>query len=376
VRTNAAARRLLGLDAAPPEFSQLSGQERIVLYAPHERPDGQVLTPQEWLAARALAGSGDALSTAETRDVCMHTVDGRELEVSASVAPLHNPAGGVVGAVLLLSDRTERNQLVREREEARASELALRETKAQMDTFLGIASHELKTPLTSLKLSLQWSKRKLRKLSQFRNEPATAADTGLQSATEQLERTAHQMARLEALANDLIDVSRIQGDKLKLRREQVDLVSIVREAVAAQSEAEPDRDIYLEHLPDLPVPVHADAGRIEQVVTNFLTNALKYSPIDRPVEVGIEVEPPTARVRVWVRDYGQGLPLSEHEHIWERFHRAQGVEVQSGAGVGLGLGLYISRIIVEHHQGQVGVQSSPGQGATFWFTLPVHNPRP
>jgi signal transduction histidine kinase len=111
-----------------------------------------------------------------------------------------------------------------------------------------------------------------------------------------------------------------------------------------------------------------DAGRIEQVVTNYLTNALKYSPVDRPVEVGIEVE--TEHVRVWVRDYGEGVPLAEQEYIWERFHRAQGVEVQSGTGVGLGLGLYISRMIIERHQGQVGVQSTPGQGATFWFTLP------
>ena len=105
------------------------------------------------------------------------------------------------------------------------------------------------------------------------------------------------------------------------------------------------------------------------MVTNYLTNALKYSPADRPVEVGIDVEPEHARV--WVRDHGQGLPLSEQERIWERFHRVKGVEVQSGAGVGLGLGLYVSRMIVERHQGQVGVQSTTGQGATFWFTLPL-----
>jgi signal transduction histidine kinase len=113
------------------------------------------------------------------------------------------------------------------------------------------------------------------------------------------------------------------------------------------------------------------AGRIEQVVTNYLTNALKYSPADRPVEVGVEVEPGKQQVRVWVRDQGPGLPLAEQGRIWERFHRVQGVEVQSGTGVGLGLGLYICRMIVERHHGQVGVQSASGQGATFWFTLPL-----
>jgi signal transduction histidine kinase len=92
----------------------------------------------------------------------------------------------------------------------------------------------------------------------------------------------------------------------------------------------------------------------------------------RSIEVGVEVE--LQQVRVWVRDYGPGLPLSEQEHIWERFHRAHGVEMQSGAGVGLGLGLYISRMIVEHQHGKVGVQSMPGQGATFWCTLPLSRP--
>jgi PAS domain S-box-containing protein len=293
--------------------------------------------------------------------------------VSAGV--VRDAAGHPLYLVAQLEDITAQKQLERERQEARASELALRETKAQMDTFLGIASHELKTPLTSLKLSLQWCQRQLRKLTQSRNEAAASQGTGLQSAVEQLSRTAHQMERLEALVNDLVDVSRIQAGKLELRPEQVDLVVIVHEAVAAQREAEPERSIHLEHLPDLSVPVYADGGRIEQVVTNYLTNALKYSPVDRPVEVGIEVGAELEQVRVWVRDYGQGLPLEEQKHIWERFHRAQGVEVQSGTGVGLGLGLYISRMIVEHHQGQVGVQSTPGQGATFWFTLPLPHPR-
>ena len=79
------------------------------------------------------------------------------------------------------------------------------------------------------------------------------------------------------------------------------------------------------------------------------------------------------QVRIWVRDRGPGLPLQEQLQIWERFHRARGVEVQSGTGVGLGLGLFISRMIVERHGGQVGVESSPGNGATFWFTLPFRS---
>jgi signal transduction histidine kinase len=104
-------------------------------------------------------------------------------------------------------------------------------------------------------------------------------------------------------------------------------------------------------------------------VTNYLTNALKYSPAKQPVVVGLDVA--SNEARVWVRDQGPGLPPEEQVRIWERFHRVKGIKVQSGTGVGLGLGLYICRIIIERHQGQVGVESAPGQGSTFWFTLPL-----
>jgi PAS domain S-box-containing protein len=274
-----------------------------------------------------------------------------------------------LGALVL-----ERDQLMRGWAETRANELALTETKAQMDTFLGIASHELKTPLTSLKLSLQLSQRRMSRLMRDTTGSVTAGeDTGLRVAAEQLSRTAHQMERMESLVNDLVDVSRIQAGKLELRLEQTDLVALVRGVVEGQREAEPQRSIRFQRPHDRSVSAYADAGRIEQVVTNFLTNALKYSPADRPVEVGLEVVK-GQQARVWVRDQGPGLLAAEQEQIWERFHRVKGVEVQSGTGVGLGLGLYISRMIVERHQGQIGVQSTPGQGATFWFTLPLFSP--
>ena len=87
------------------------------------------------------------------------------------------------------------------------------------------------------------------------------------------------------------------------------------------------------------------------------------------MQVGLEVT--ESQARVWVRDQGPGLSAAEQERIWERFYRAQNVEVQYGTGVGLGLGLSISRTIIEHHQGQVGVESAPGKGSTFWFSLPL-----
>lgn len=290
-----------------------------------------------------------------------------------------------LGALVL-----ERDRLVRGWAEARANELALGETTAQMDTFLGIASHELKTPLTSLKLSLYVTERRLRKLTmgetggeivdetvdETGEPPAESAgrDAQLSAVLERLSHTDRQVERMERLANDLLDVSRIRAGKLELRPEKVDLVAIVREVVEAQWDAEPERLIQFQLAADQSALVYADRGRIEQVVTNYVTNALKYSSVDRPVDVGVEVGP--ERVRVWVRDQGPGLPVEEQERIWERFHRAQGVEVQSGSEVGLGLGLYISRMIVERHHGQFGVESTPGVGSKFWFSLPLAESAP
>jgi signal transduction histidine kinase len=269
-----------------------------------------------------------------------------------------------LGAVVLEQDR-----LLHGWAEARASELALGEIKAQMDTFLGIASHELKTPLTSLKLSLQVADRRLCNLTRGETGAPTMVGPGLRPAVEQLSRMSLQVERLQRLVDDLVDISRIQAGKLELRPSPANLVTIVRNVVEEQQQVAPERVIGLQCPDDLSVSIYADAGRIEQVVTNYLTNALKYSPADQPVDVGVEVEP--EQVRVWVRDHGPGLPLEEQEHIWERFHRGKDIQVQTGAGVGLGLGLYISRMIIARHQGQIGVESTPGQGSTFWFTLPV-----
>jgi PAS domain S-box-containing protein len=268
----------------------------------------------------------------------------------------------LVGAVARLGALVlERERLLHEREEARASELALRETNAQMDTFLGMAGHELKTPMTSLKLALQLTERRIRRKEGDGND--------LAPVLEQVMLSVRQTERLDRLVNDLLDVSRIRAGKLELHPEPGDLASIVREAVEEQRRAVPGRVISLQLASGWPLQVVADIDRIRQVVTNYLTNALKYSPADSPVEVGLAADGQQARV--WVRDKGPGLPAEEQGRIWERFHRAKGIEAQSGSGVGLGLGLYICRMIIERHHGLVGVESAPGQGSTFWFTLPL-----
>jgi len=258
----------------------------------------------------------------------------------------------------------DNERLRREREEA------LREATAQMETFLGVAGHELKNPLASMRLGLHLVEQRIRRLLQ--REQIRATDVApLLEPVSQAER---QEGRMDRLVNDLVDVARVQAGKLDLHLAPTDLAAIVREVVEELRLVYPERQLLLVFPEDRRVPVMADALRLGQVVTNYLTNALKYSAADRPVEVGLQVNDQQARL--WVRDAGPGIPAKEQERIWERYHRVKGIEVQSGTGVGLGLGLPISRAIIEQQQGQVGVQSAPGQGSTFWFSLPLAPPEP
>ncbi len=277
---------------------------------------------------------------------------------------------GLLGLVIVRQGITllENARLRRERQAALASELALRETNRQMETFLGMASHELKTPLTSIIMGLQLIQRRIR----YPRLPASGADQrGSVFMTSQaaLEMVQQQAERLNRLVNDLLDISRIRAGSLGLTFQRADLAEIASLAVAEQRQLTPKRTILLRLPNGKPVPVWGDAERIGQVVTNYLTNAHKYSPEDRPIEVGVQME--GHQGRVWVRDQGPGIRPGEQARIWERFHQTPGLEVQSGSGIGLGLGLYISKTIIERHHGQVGVESVPGQGATFWFTLPL-----
>jgi signal transduction histidine kinase len=277
-------------------------------------------------------------------------------------APLEGHMGGAVVAHI---DITQQKQL----------ELQLRQSREELSAFLNLVGHELSSPLTSIQGHLQLALLRLHRVlpSQAPQETILAENLAGQLAPllDSLERAKAQAGKLNRLIGDLLEVARMQAHHLKLSLVKVDLVNLIRETLEELRLLWPNRTLVFA-APDDAVEVKLDVGRIEQAIINYVTNALKYSPVDRPVKVALHIAERQAVVRV--EDQGPGLYPEELGRIWERFYRVSGTEARQEQGMsgGLGLGLSICRGIVQEHGGQVGVESAPGQGATFWFTLPLH----
>jgi len=230
-----------------------------------------------------------------------------------------------------------------------------RQAVAQRDEFFTVAAHELRTPTTSLKLNVQSLLRGAR-----RGEAGLSPST-LMARLESIDRNA---GRLNALVNELLDVTRIHAGRLRLDLEEVDLTALVQD-VAARFEL-PALQAQSPLLLDVSGPTVGswDRLRLEQVVTNLLSNALKYGA-GRPVRVQVRAD--AAHARLVVRDEGIGIAPESLPRLFGRFERA----VSERHYGGLGLGLYITRQIVEALGGTVGVRSAPGVGATFTVELPL-----
>lgn len=282
-----------------------------------------------------------------------HTMTPEELKLVGGVADL---------AALII----ERERLQTATAAAQARELALRATNERMRTFLGIAGHELRTPVTTIKSSVQLATRAAERALDVGLPSAIAAR--MERSLKLLDGANRQADKLNRFIADLLDVTRIQAGSLEMRMGDVEVGAIVGEAVETLRVDWPGRAILMQ-APDAPLWARGDADRLGQVVNNLLTNALKYSPDEQPVEVALAREGESARVSVC--DHGPGLPPEQLARLFQAFERIEGVKQQSGASIGLGLGLFICRTIVEAHGGQIGVESAPDAGATFWFTLPL-----
>jgi PAS domain S-box-containing protein len=319
-----------------------------------------VLTDLDFLSPRAMIAPlliedrliGIMVISLETQE---DPIPSEDLMIAATIAKL---------SALVL----EREQLLHQQADAQARILALQQAKERMDIFLNMASHELRTPLTSVTGYIQLARKRL---SRLQEAPEDWQMSQLTYLIALLDDADNQATFLNRLVGDLLEASRAEARKLSLQYAVCDVTAMAQEAIQGQLAAWPDRHISLRHEEGEPLLAQVDKGRILQVLTNYLTNALKYSPSDRPVLVRARRD--GEYIRVLVSDAGPGIPTEEQDHIWERFYRIEGIKPQDGEIPGLGMGLYLSRVIVEQHGGQVGVESRVGEGSTFWFTLPMYH---
>lgn len=229
------------------------------------------------------------------------------------------------------------------------------------DEFLSVASHELKTPLTSLKLQAQI---RIRTLDRRIADAFTP-----EKLRRMFEDDARQIERLAGLIDNMLDISKINTGKLLLSRESCDLREIAHEVIIRHSTQIETAGCKVTFQADDSVLGYWDRFRIEQVLTNLLTNALKYGARN-PIQVRIKSSGDRSAT-ITVQDQGMGIAVEDQGRIFNRFERA----VSANEISGLGLGLYIVREIVEMHAGKVGVESELGKGATFVVTLPQDPPR-
>ncbi len=226
--------------------------------------------------------------------------------------------------------------------------------QAQKDEFISMASHELRTPMTTIKAWTQIQKKQFEK-------------QGLEDAVHYFTKMETQINKVNRLIADLLDISKIQVGKLTYARDDVSIDAIVRESVEMVQQTSPTYTISIHGSTD--EYLVGDKDRLEQVFTNLLSNAIKYSP--KATTVDISIETVQDQVFVKVRDYGIGIPREHQSKIFDRFYR-----VSDGAQSlfpGLGMGLYIACEVIMRHGGDIAVESEEGKGSTFTVTLPLKN---
>lgn len=267
---------------------------------------------------------------------------------------------GLVG--LLLIGITVRRERARVKASVAEGELLanaeeLRQINQMKDRFISMASHELKTPITTIRVQTQFMLRRLTKQK----------DVGPDKEffVRSLQRVDEQTARLTTLILDLLDGNRIRGEKIILNRKLHDFNEIIRKVIEDQCLLT-ERQIVL-YGASSPLEISVDVDRFAQVMINVVSNALKYSPEGSPVEVSLCQQGKHALLRV--RDYGPGIGKEDLARIFEMFYRTRDAQASCRGGFGLGLG--IAKEIVDRHGGRIWCESELGQGSTFCVELPL-----
>lgn len=290
-------------------------------------PDDRLAAWEKW---------NHSLSTGDTYEVeyrLKNGSTGEYLWVLGRAVPIYNEENQIIRWFGTCTDINEQKQL-----------------QQQKDDFIGIASHELKTPLTTLKASLQFISRLIKRtpeseiLSRFVDQSNKSID------------------KLGFLVDDLLNVTKLNEGQLSLNKEDVVLSKLMNDCC---QHVRADNYI-IKTVGDLDLSACIDPHRIDQVMVNLVNNAVKYAPESKEITISIEKTGEYAKVSV--TDYGPGIPAEKKQHLFDRYYRVD----SSGSQIsGLGLGLFICKEIISRHGGQIAVDSEPGIGSTFCFTLPL-----
>jgi PAS domain S-box-containing protein len=325
------------------------GAERIFGYTAEEAIGRSItiLIPQDRLSEETAVleriRSGRSVEHFETIRV---TKDGRLVDISLSVSPIHDATGQVIGASKIARDISQQRRLREMAEEANRLK----------DEFLAVLSHELRTPLNTV----------LGYARMLRREDKRMTGELRQRALDALERNADALTRL---VNDVLDTSRSVAGKLRLTLETFPIDEVIAEAIDTVKPSAEAKNLTLDIRLEPGAPVRADRDRLRQVMWNLLSNAIKFTPAGGTITVRTRRDHATA-IAISVHDSGIGIAREHLPYVFQRFWQAHtGVSRDFG---GLGIGLALARHLVELHGGEISVDSpGPGKGSTFTVRLPT-----
>ena len=320
---NHAAETLLGLTI-----------EEIDIKDPLTKVDPSVRTALERLRSHVLGGKGPYVPKGFEEAIRVPSNEG-DRYLLPRATPVYEPRGGIVGATVILQEVTR-----------------LRRFDELKSDLVATVAHELRTPLTSLRLAIHLC------LEQVVGPVTEKQAELLHAAREDCER-------LQAMVDDLLDLSRIEAGQIEMHPRQTSAAALLEAAIGAHHAAAEEQGVQLSApSPVVDGEVLADPERIAIVLANLITNAIRHTPSGGTVEV--RARPLGSTVRFEVADTGHGIPQEYQQRLFDKFFRAPGSRSD-----GAGLGLSIAKEIMQGHGGEIGVESQPGRGSTFWFTLPL-----
>jgi len=276
--------------------------------------------------------NGERMEHFETKRL---TKDGKLLDVSLTISPIKDSQGNIIGLSKIARDITERKQ-----------------NETRKNDFIGMVSHELKTPLTSLNAIIQVANAKLK----------NSNDVFLAGA---MEKATVQLKRMTAMINGFLNISRLEAGKILIEKQPIDLGVLLNEVLDETRLTTNTHTINL--LGTQQLIVNADPDRINSVVSNLVSNAVKYSPKGKLIEIDYHLSGQS--VVVSVKDEGMGIKPKDIDKIFDRYYRVESNHTRLISG--FGIGLYLSSEIVDRHGGKIWAESESGKGSTFYFSLPL-----